>query len=91
MVVMLPFDEHVQNGRRIRTFSHDTDASELIWHRDAEDRVIHVLESDGWYFQRDEELPIEMHAGDKINVPRCQWHRVLRRGTSRLVVEIITS
>lgn len=88
---MLPFDEHVENGRRIRTFSFATDPSELIWHRDDEDRVICVLEANGWYFQRDEELPIELHVGDKISIPKCQWHRVIRRGVGRLVVEIITS
>lgn len=86
-----PFSEVDAGGARVRTFSKDIDPEELVWHRDEDDRVIRVLESAGWYFQRDGELPIELRPGDVIHVPQRSWHRVIRRGESRLVVEIATS
>lgn len=86
---MLPFTEVKKNGKRIRIFSQDVDSDDLIWHRDDEERVIRVLEASNWYFQREDELPFEIRPGDEIIVPRHQWHRVIRRGSDRLVVEII--
>jgi quercetin dioxygenase-like cupin family protein len=90
VVNLLPFTEERSGGVRIRTFSASTDADELVWHRDDEDRNIFVVESDGWYFQRDGELPREMKPGDSILVTRNEWHRVISRKPTRLVVEIRT-
>ena len=88
VVTRLPFHEEKLGNVRARTFSGDTQLDELVWHRDDEDRVVRVIESDGWYFQMDDELPVEMRPGDVFSVPRRQWHRVIKRGSSRLVVEI---
>lgn len=88
MVTGFPFHEEESGSVRTRTFSGDTHLDELVWHRDDEDRIIRVIESDGWYFQSDDELPVEMRPGDVFSVPRHQWHRVIRRGSSNLVVEI---
>lgn len=85
-----PFHEVLNGNIRIRTFSANTDPEELIWHRDDEDRRIFVVESEGWYFQRDGELPQEMRPGDLIDVARHEWHRVIARKPTRLVVEIRT-
>lgn len=83
-----PFHEEESGSVRTRTFSGDTRLDELVWHRDDEDRTVKVLESDGWYFQQDDELPVEMKPGDVFFVPQRRWHRVIRRGNSKLVVEI---
>ena len=57
-----PFEEEqINENTFIRTFSADVDEMELIWHEDRENRVIKVLEGNGWKFQFDEELPIEMN------------------------------
>ena len=61
----------------------------MIWHRDREDRTVKVLESDGWYFQMDGELPIELFPGDILEIPREQWHRVIMKKKTRLVVEVV--
>ena len=61
----------------IRTFSADTDSRELVWHRDREDRVITVLEGDGWGFQHDDGLPITLYKGDEIEIPKMRYHRIL--------------
>ena len=88
MVVRHPFTEIEGNGVRIRTFSVDSDPEEMIWHRDDEDRTVKVLEGDGWYFQRDDELPMKLSVGDVVEIPRRCWHRVIMREKTRLVVEI---
>lgn len=71
----------------IRTFSKDVDEMDLIWHRDDEDRNIEVLEGKGWFFQRDNELPLELKEGDRIFIPRHQVHRVIK-GTTDLKIKI---
>lgn len=91
LVVSLPFDETQSVYGRIRTFSAETDPEELVWHRDDEDRIVHVVECDGWYFQRDDGLPVKMQVGDVIHIRRHEWHRVIMRRPSKLVVKILTS
>lgn len=83
-----PFDEELSNGVRRRTFSADVNPEELIWHRDDEDRYVKVVESQNWYFQNDGELPQMLRPGDVLFIQRGTWHRVINRGSSRLVVEI---
>ena len=72
----------------IRTFSKDVDPMDLIWHTDNEDRDIEVLEGEGWQFQRDNELPLELREGDRIFIPRHQVHRVIK-GETDLKIKII--
>jgi len=87
----LPFVEEQRGNARIRTFDADTDPEELVWHRDDEDRTVRVVEADGWYFQRDGELPFQMMPGDVLTIHRHEWHRVIMRKPARLVVEITAS
>lgn len=88
LVVRFPFDEHISDNIRRRTFAADVESEELVWHRDDGDRVVHVIESKDWYFQQDDELPKAMKPGDVIYIPSGSWHRVIKRGTTKLVVEI---
>ena len=39
---------------------------ELVWHQDAEDREVEVLEGKGWELQMDNKLPFELVSGDHI-------------------------
>ena len=74
-----PFEEEqINENTFIRTFSADVDEMELIWHEDRENRVIKVLEGNGWKFQFDEELPIEMINGIDITIPKGVIHRVIK-------------
>ena len=45
------------------------------------------MESKGWMFQMDNELPIFLKEGDKIFVPKGVYHRVLK-GDGKLKVKI---
>ena len=62
----------------LREFSADVDEMELIWHEDREDRIVSVVEGNGWKFQFDEELPIEMEDGINITIPKGVIHRVIK-------------
>lgn len=87
---MFPFEEQkISDTVKIRTFKSSSLNEELIWHRDAEDRSIRVLKGQGWYFQRDNELPTPMFPDEVYIIKKCTWHRVMRkRGCSELVVEV---
>lgn len=83
-----PFSEEKRGNVVVRRFSAEVDDEELVWHRDREDREVTVLEGAGWYFQMDDQLPVQMKSGDVYNIPRETWHRVIRRGSSDLVVRV---
>ena len=83
-----PFEEEqIDSHIFIRTFSADVDEMELIWHEDRENRVINVLEGNGWKFQFDEELPIEMTEGLSISIEKGKLHRVIK-GNGPLKIEL---
>jgi len=88
---MFPFQEHrVSDKVRLRIFDETLSADELIWHRDAKDRTVRVIESAGWYFQFDDELPRALLSGEVLNIPQKKWHRVIRKeGSGKLIVEIV--
>ena len=74
-----PFTEQQLDTKLfLREFSADVDEMELIWHEDREDRIVSVVEGNGWRFQFDEELPIEMEDGIDITIPKGVIHRVIK-------------
>ena len=83
-----PFEEEqIDEYTFIRTFSADVDEMDLIWHADKENRIITVLEGNGWKFQFDEELPIEMTNGLSISIFKGRIHRVIK-GHGQLKIEL---
>jgi|TARA_X000001388_G_scaffold75940_2_gene71958 quercetin dioxygenase-like cupin family protein len=74
-----PFkEEKIDQYNFIRTFPADVDEMDLIWHADKENRIITVLEGNGWKFQFDEELPIEMTDGLNISIFEGRIHRIIK-------------
>ena len=74
-----PFEEEkIDEYNFIRTFPADVDEMDLIWHADKENRIITVLEGNGWKFQFDEELPVEMTEGKSISILKGKLHRVIK-------------
>ena len=72
----------------VREFGDDIDPIELMWHRDDEDRLVEILEvGQGWQFQYDEELPLDLKPTMSFNIQRHQWHRVIK-GEGKLVLKI---
>ena len=83
-----PFEEEkIDKYNFIRTFPADVDEMDLIWHADKENRIITVLEGNGWKFQFDEELPIEMTKGKSISILKGVIHRVIK-GNGPLVIKL---
>ena len=85
---MKPYKD-IQNtsNQIIREFDENINQIHLMWHRDKESREVEVLEGDGWYFQKDNELPLELKKNDKIYIPKYLWHRLIK-GTTNLKIKI---
>ena len=83
-----PFSEKkVGNRLFLREFRENVDSDELIWHQDREDRVITVVEANGWKLQMDNELPVLLKEGSVYNMPAYVYHRVIK-GFGRLLVQV---
>jgi uncharacterized protein YneR len=76
------------NGDKLRVFAEETSASEYVWHRDIQDRIVYVEEcGDLWYFQEDNKEPVELKKGDRIKIESMVYHRLIK-GDDRLVLRI---
>jgi hypothetical protein len=84
---MQPYQQTINDGKILRTFSPNIDSEELKWHQDLRDRKVTILESGGWSFQMDEGLPNKLQIAEQIFIPKFVWHRVIK-GHSDLIVEI---
>ena len=83
-----PFsDSFVSENRFKRVFDEQVDDGELIWHKDRKDRVIYVIESNGWNIQYDNQLPIDLVNVNTYYVKKENYHRV-HKGKGNLVIEI---
>lgn len=71
----------------IREFDKNIDPHELMWHRDLLDRTVTVLEGEGWYFQLENQLPVELKQNNSIFIPRMECHRIIK-GISTLKIKI---
>ena len=71
----------------LRTFYSTVDSDELVWHRDKQDRQVTVIEGEGWQFQFNGSLPIELREGRMFEIPRDMYHRVIK-GKTKLVLRI---
>ena len=74
----LPFDEIQQGNIKKRIFHETISNHELKWHFDKNDREVKILESNGWRFQMDNDLPKVLKTGDSIFIPKNKYHRVLK-------------
>ena len=84
---MKPYTDIKTNNVIIREFGDDVDPIELKWHRDLVDRTVTILEGSGWYFQKDNQTPIELKEGVRIFINKLEWHRVIK-GSSPLKIQI---
>ena len=85
---MKPYkDQFIDSDNRIREFSPNSDISEFVWHRDKRDRIVEVLGGEGWKFQFENEIPIELRKGEKIKIPKNEYHRIWK-GNTNLKIKI---
>ena len=84
----LPFKQtQLSENVVVREFDGDTNESELVWHRDREDRIIKAISGTGWQLQIENNLPIPIKTNGEYSIPRNTYHRIIK-GTSNLVLEI---
>ncbi len=81
-----PYSEIIEDGYKIREFSHDTPSFEFVWHRDKEDRYVEALHETDWQFQLDNEIPKRL-SENKLFIPKETYHRLIK-GTGNLKVKI---
>ena len=81
----LPFQEQKGSNYILRTFSEDTKESELVWHRDKEDRVVKAEGNTNWMIQLDNKLPKPLT--ETTYIPKEMYHRVIK-GEGELKVRI---
>ena len=83
-----PYFETRLGNTIYRRFEGTVDESDLVWHRDHNDRQVIVKESQGWQLQLDNELPIQLEEGKTYFIAREQYHRLIR-GSGELIIEIV--
>ena len=89
MTSRYPFTQKRLNENTIlRKFSRSVSESQLEWHRDHQDRVVEVLYGDGWMFQRDESVPVQINEGTAFKIKANEWHRIIKGSDSDLVLMI---
>lgn len=82
----LPFNENrISENVYIRTFTNDIDIDDLVWHRDAEDRIIKPLNKTDWLIQIDNELPKLIIS--EIFIPKGVYHRLIK-GSDDLKIQL---
>ena len=85
---MKPYKDTFLNANtRIRRFKQDVSTNELVWHRDRTDRVVKILEGNGWQLQIDNGLPKKLEEGKEYYIPANNYHRLVK-GKTDLVVQI---
>lgn len=86
----VPYQETINEENRVRVFTESVEDEELKWHRDREDRVVKVLESNRWQLQIDNELPKELLVGESYYIPQGVYHRVIKgKGDLKVSVSFI--
>jgi len=71
----------------IRIFDIEAADEEFVWHRDNEDRIIEVLEGDGWRFQPEGSLPLLLKPGIGFTIRKGEYHRLIK-GINDLKIRI---
>lgn len=69
----------------IREFDENIDPTELLWHRDDENRIVEIIGETDWKLQLEDQLPTSLN--NPIFIPRHTWHRAIKgSGTLRLKI-----
>jgi hypothetical protein len=72
----------------IREFDENIDPTELMWHRDDENRIVEIIGKTDWKVQLEDRLPTSLNK--PIFIPRHTWHRAIK-GNGKLRLKIYKS
>jgi len=71
---------YIDDGN-VRSFDVDQPVEEFVWHRDREDRIIEIIEGEGWQLQFENCLPFLIKPGMKFEIIKDEYHRLLKGAT----------
>jgi hypothetical protein len=80
-----PYKEEFIDGWFYRTFTEETAKSEMVWHRDREDRLVEAVVPTDWLIQMEDSLQVPIKG--QIFVPMGAWHRAIK-GSGELKIRI---
>lgn len=81
------YTQVIEDDYIIIEFDKDAPSTKLGWHKDKNDKIIEVLEGEGWKFQYDNEIPFDLKVGDKFYTKLDEYHRIIK-GKTNLVLQI---
>lgn len=85
---MKPYSEKKVGDSYHRLFKESLEFDDLVWHRDAEDRIILAIENTNWMIQLDNELPQNLNS--EFYIPKETYHRLIKgTGDLNLIIKKI--
>jgi len=69
-------DKKISDTSWIETFDHTIPAKQK-WQQHKRDRIITVLEGEGWQFQFDNDVPKMINSNEKLVIPKGVYHRLI--------------
>lgn len=73
---------------KYRRILNEGASDECTWHRDEKDRIVQIVEGQGWKIQFDNQLPVAVKPGDRIRIIAQEWHRVIPgRGDLLMIIK----
>lgn len=84
---MVYTQEKLSQNKFKRIFSVDVDSNELQWHRDANNRLVEVIQGGDWKFQIEDELPMTLTDNMTLYISKEVYHRVIK-GSDDLIILI---
>lgn len=83
----LGFKQEIIDDIIYREFEPSMDENQLYWHKDAADRLVEVVEGEGWKLQMDNEIPYSLVKNCEYFIQKETFHRLLL-GKSKLILKI---
>ena len=84
---MKPYNDTIlSEDMRVRYFEQGASSDDMVWHRDEHDRIVEVVDGEGWLFQRDNKIPQLLDIGESIEIPAGEWHRLIPGETDLIIM-----
>ena len=82
--------DHYSEDGNIRTIENDDE--NFVWHRDAENRRVTLIEGNNWYLQMANTLPKLLKKDEEVLIEKEKWHRVFCHDSdldNSLIIQVI--
>ena len=79
------YEKHgTKESYKIRTFKDECDS---IWFKEEDTQRVRVFSGHGWRLQIGDTQPILLEQGEKYNIPKNRFHRIIK-GEGNLVIRL---